>query len=87
MANSKSALKRVRQNEKRSARHRKVRSAIRTYTNRFEAALESGDEAEAREAYQEIVSVLDRAAQKGVIPRKRADRKKGRMAKRLDAIG
>lgn len=87
MANSKSALKRVRQNEKRRVRHRKVKSSLRTYANRFDAAVEAGKSDEATEAYREITALLDRAASKGVIPKARADRKKGRMAKRLDAIG
>ena len=86
MANSASALKRVRQNTKRRLANQKVRSKIRTYTNTFEAALESGDAAAAGEAYRQISGVLDRAAGKGVIPSQRADRKKGRMAKRLASI-
>lgn len=86
MANSKSALKRVRQAEKRRETHRKVRSAIRTYVNKFEAALDGGKKEEAEEAYRQVVSTLDRAASKGVIPNKRADRKKGRMAVRLAAL-
>ena len=87
MANSKSALKRVRQNDKARERNKVVRSRIRTFTNRFEEALEGGDQAQAAEAYREAASVLDSAAMKGVIPKQRADRKKGRMAKRLDALG
>lgn len=86
MANSKSALKRARQNEIRRARNRKVRSAIRTFTNRFDVAVDGGNADEAREAYRQIVSVLDRAAAKGVIPSERASRKKGRMASRLEAL-
>lgn len=86
MANSKSALKRVRQNERRRETNRKVRSSIRTYTNKFETALESGEADAAVEAYRTIVSTLDRAAIKGVIPKKRADRKKSRMAARLAAV-
>lgn len=86
MANSKSALKRVRQNEKRRVTNRKVRSSIRTYTNKFDAALAAGEKAGAEAAYREIVAVLDRAASKNVIPKLRADRKKGRMAARLAAI-
>ena len=60
--------------------------AIERGTNTFEAALESGDAAAAGEAYRQISGVLDRAAGKGVIPSQRADRKKGRMAKRLASI-
>lgn len=86
MANSKSALKRVRQIERRTERHRKVRSRIRTFTNKFESALEAKNVADAESAYREVVSVLDTAAKHNVIPRERASRKAGRMAKRLDAL-
>lgn len=86
MANSKSAEKRNRQNKKASERNRVVRTRIRTYTNKFEEALEGGDKDAAQEAYQEIVAALDRAARKNVIPKERASRKKGRMAKRLNAL-
>ncbi len=87
MANSKSALKRVRQNETRRVRNRVVRSSIRTYTNQFDKAVEAGSKEDASAAYEKIVSILDRAASKGVIPKTRASRKKGRMAARLASIG
>ena len=86
MANSKSALKRAIQAEQRRDKNRQVRSVIRTYTNKFEAAIAAGVAADAESAYRAISSELDRAARKGVIPKERADRKKGRMAARLAAI-
>lgn len=86
MANSKSALKRVRQNERRRDAHRQVRSRIRTFTNKFDRAVTAGDAEAAASAYRDITAVLDRAASKGVIPQKRADRKKGRMAVRLASV-
>ncbi len=86
MANTKSALKRVRQNERRRETNRKVRSAVRTFMSKFDAAVAAGEAADATAAYRKITSVLDRAASKGVIPKERADRKKGRMAARLAAL-
>lgn len=86
MANSKSALKRAIQAEQRRDKNRQVRSSIRTYTNKFEAALATGVAADAEQAYRTVSSELDRAARKGVIPKERADRKKGRMAARLAAL-
>ena len=87
MANSKSAEKRNRQNEKRREHNRVIRSQIRTYKNKFDEAVEEGDKEAAEEAYREVVSILDRAARRNIIPKKRASRKKGRMAQRLAAIG
>jgi small subunit ribosomal protein S20 len=86
VANSKQALKRVRQNERRTERNRIVRSKIRTFTNKFDEAIEAKQVAEAEAAYKEVVGIMDRAAKSNVVPRERASRKAGRMAKRLNSI-
>jgi small subunit ribosomal protein S20 len=83
VANSKSAEKRNRQNISRREANRVVRSRIRTFTNKFDEAVAAGEKDAATEAYREIVAALDRAARKNVIPKKRASRKKGRLASRL----
>ena len=57
-----------------------VKSSVKTATKKFLAA--EGEDAEAR--YRTISSELDLAAKKGVIPRKRADRHKSRLAKTLN---
>lgn len=87
MANSQSAKKRIRQNEKARQRNAKVRSQIRTRLNAFEAAVESGDADEAEEQFRLVESQLYRAVGKGVIPKNRASRKTSRLAKRLNAMG
>lgn len=86
MANHKSAIKRIRQNEKRRVRNKSVKSNLRTRVRQFEVAVESGDVAAAKAAYLVAESTLDRAASKGVIPRARAARKTGRLAKRLHKL-
>ena len=86
MATSQSAKKRIRQNEKRRARNKQVRSRIRTWLNRFDDAVESGDLDEAEQRLREVESVLDRAVSKGVIPKNRASRKTSRLAKRLNRL-
>lgn len=80
MANHKSALKRARQNEQRRVRNKAGRSALRTSVKKFETALEQGEAADLPTA----MSALAGAAAKGYIPKKRAARKIGRLAKRLD---
>ena len=87
MANSKSAIKRARQNEKRRVQHRVVRSKLRTMLNQFEEALTQGDQAAAEQAFRKAEGELMRAASKGVIPRERASRRTGRMASRLSKLG
>lgn len=87
MANTKSAMKRIRTNEIRRQRNKEIRSKVRTILKKFEATVEAGDQAQAQEVYQTAVSALDRAAAKGVIPSARASRKVSRMAVRLQALG
>ncbi len=86
MANSASAKKRIRQNEKRRKRNKRVRSLVRTAINKFEAALEAGDVEAAEEAFRGVESTLDRAVIKGVWPRNRASRKTSRLAARLNEL-
>ena len=87
MANTKSAMKRIRTNELSRVRNKEVRSKVRTIIKKFEASLEQGDKAQAQDAYKTAVSALDRAASKGVIPSARASRKISRMAVRLETLG
>lgn len=87
MANTKSAMKRIRTNEIRRVKNKEVRSKVRTVLKKFESTLEQGDKAQAQDAYKTAVSALDRAAAKGVIPSARASRKISRMAVRLESLG
>ena len=83
MANIKSAIKKARQDEKRTARNRAVRSRMRTYVKNAHTALASGDGAD--EAVRAAISEPDRAAQKGVIHRNAAARRKSRLMAKLNA--
>ena len=75
MANTKSAIKRVRQNEKRQRRNRMVRSRMRTFVKKANTLIAAGSKEEAAEATQVAISELDKAAQKGVIHRNNAARR------------
>lgn len=86
MANHKSALKRIRQSERRRKRNQHIRTEMRTMVKRCREALESGDPGKAAEAFDVAERSIRRAATKGVIPKKRADRSVGRLAKRLNAV-
>ena len=79
MANTKSAMKRIRQSERRRLRNRAMRSKIRGSVKTARAA-----EGAARpEAILEAIRVLDKAVSKGVIHRNTAARKKSALARRL----
>ena len=86
LANIKSAEKRWRQNIKRRARNRMVRSATRTYVKDARLAIEDGDVQESAEAVREAISALDRAVSKGVIHRNNAARRKSRLMQRMNKV-
>jgi small subunit ribosomal protein S20 len=82
VANTKSALKRMRQNEKRRTRNRMVRSQVRTAVKTARAIVgERG--ADARTAVLAAIRALDKAVTKGIIHRNTAARKKSALARRL----
>ena len=86
MANIKSAIKRNKQNEKRRLRNRIFRGRARTAVKGARSVL-TGNEAEAaRQATLEAVSTLDKAAEKGVLHKNNAARRKSRLMRRLAAL-
>ena len=86
MANIKSQIKRNRQNLKQRSRNRVYRGSARTYVRKARLAIESGDVDAARAATIQAASALDKAAQKGVLHKNNASRRKGRLMKQLAAL-
>lgn len=86
MANLQSAKKRVRQNEKRRLRNRVYRGRARNFIRKARLAIESGKVDDARTATQTAVSALDKAAEKGVIHKNNASRRKGRIMRSLAVL-
>lgn len=86
MANIKSAIKRNKQNEKRRILNRVYRGKARTYVAHARVAIEGQDSEAAKVATLTAISALDKAAQKGVIHKNNAARRKSRLMKRLAAI-
>ena len=82
MPNIKSAIKRVKVNQKKNLRNRMVRSALRTTVKKYETAVAAGSADAAMLSL--TASAIDKAATKGVISKNAANRKKARMAKRLN---
>ena len=87
MPNHQSAKKRVRQNKKRRLRNRQVLSNARTFIKKVRNALESNDVATAQETLPSAVNALNRAAGKGVIPKKQASRKISRLTLAVNKAG
>jgi len=87
LANIKSQIKRNRQNEKRRVRNRVYRGRARTFVAKAREAIADGSSIEeTKAAVAEAISELDRAAQKGVIHKNNAARRKSRLMKRLAAL-
>ena len=86
MANIKSQIKRNKQNEKRRVRNRVYRGSARTFVKRARLAIEAGEKESALEATQVAISALDKAAEKGIIHKNNAARRKSRLVKRLNSL-
>ncbi len=79
MANVASAEKRNRQRIKRRARNLYHLTTLRTYVKRVRAAIEAKDKTKADAALKTAVSIIDKAAQRGVIDKKTASRRISRL--------
>jgi small subunit ribosomal protein S20 len=86
LANIKSQIKRNRQNEKRRQHNRIYRGSSRTFVKKALVAIEAGDKTAAEEAVKTAVKTLDRAAQKGVIHKNNAARRKSRLMAKFNAM-
>ena len=87
MAHHKSAEKRARQALKRQARNRSVLRRTRTVVKELRESIASGDAATASERLKLAERELRKAAGKGVVPRRRADRSVSRLAKAVHKLG
>ncbi|AEP01931.1 30S ribosomal protein S20 [Heyndrickxia coagulans] len=85
MPNIKSAIKRVKVNEKNYAQNTAAKSAMRTAVKKFEAAVENNDE-NAKALLVDAVKRLDKAASKGLIHKNAASRQKSRLMKKLSEL-
>ena len=86
MAHTKSAKKRIRQNEKRRLRNRRRKAHVKAGVRAFEDALAANQPDEAAERLREVYKRLDRIASDGTIHKNTAARKKAQLAKRLNAL-
>lgn len=85
MAHHKSAKKRARQNPKRRARNRHVRTSLKGAIKSVRTAVAEGKSDDASTALRNAEGVIRRAASKGVISKKQASRRVSRLAKSVGA--
>ncbi|MCA1905043.1 MAG: 30S ribosomal protein S20 [Desulfarculus sp.] len=87
MANHASALKRARQAEKRRMINRATRTRVRNAVKSVRQALESKDAQQAQEALKQAVSIIDKAAGKGVLHSRTASRYVARLSSQVHGLG
>lgn len=83
MANTKSALKMIRVSERKRQQNLPIRSELKTLIKNARIDITGGKFDEAKEDVRMAASALDKAANKGVIHRKTAARRKSRVMKQL----
>lgn len=86
MPNTKSAERRVRSNARKRMRNRAIKSRLHTLEKKYTEFVAAKKKDEAVAALRLVASALDKAAKTGVIPKRRADRKKSRLALRLNTL-
>ena len=87
MAHHASALKQMRQSEKRRARNRKNLSQLKTQVKKLRAAIADGNAEAAKTLLPATEAVIDKAAKKGVVHDNAASRYKSRLARKVTALG
>lgn len=84
LANTKSAIKRVRQTARKRNNNQVYRTRARTFVKKTRALIADGRLDEAEEMARQAASALDKAAQKGIIHQNNAARRKGRLMNLLN---
>lgn len=80
MANHKSAIKRIRQNEKRRIHNHYYAKSMRTALRNFRALT---DKAEAEKAYPTLQKILDKLAKRNIIHKNKAANLKSSAARQI----
>ncbi|MGC8668694.1 MAG: 30S ribosomal protein S20 [Chthonomonadales bacterium] len=83
MPNIKSVKKDVIKSRKNHLRNVSAKSAMKTFIKKARTAVEAGDPAAASAAVAQAVSVIDKTAERGIIHKNAAARRKSRLMKRL----
>jgi small subunit ribosomal protein S20 len=87
VAHHASALKQMRQGEKRRARNRKNLSQLKTQLKKLRAAIADGNAETASKLLPVTEGEIDKAAKKGVVHDNAAARYKSRLARKVTALG
>ena len=86
MPNTKSAERRARNSERKNLENRSRKSGLKTQERKYLDLVGAAKKEDAGQALRAVSAALDKAAKAGVIPQARADRKKSRLALRLNKV-
>lgn len=79
MPNIKSVMKDVKKSRELHARNVAVKSKIKTFVKKAKTTIEAGDAEATKQAVSAAASVIDKAAEKGIIHKNAAARRKSRV--------
>lgn len=85
MPQIKSNIKTMEKDAARHAANSRVKSSVHTAIRRTTEAIATGDADAVKKAYDKASSVIDSAARKGVLHKNTADRKKSRLAAKVNS--
>ncbi|ADQ15112.1 30S ribosomal protein S20 [Halanaerobium hydrogeniformans] len=77
----KSAKKRVKVTEKKTAQNREWKDKLKTAIKDFKNVVEAGNKEKAEEQLKETIKVIDKAVSRNIIHKNNAARKKSRLTK------
>lgn len=86
MPNIKSAKKRVKVIDKKTARNKSIKSALKTSLKKYDEAILANDAAKAKELYPVTVGEVDSACSKGTMHKNKANRLKAQLARKLSSV-
>ncbi len=87
MANVKSAKKRILVNQKKAARNKSAKSAVKTQIKKVYAAIESGNQDAANTELNALKSVMGKAQSKGIYKKNTMARKISRVTRDVNKAG
>lgn len=82
----KAAYKHLRQTKKRTLHNKKIKNNLKFLIKKSRKLMEAGKKDEAKEWVKKTIVALDKAAQKRIIKKNNASRKKSRLMKRLNSL-
>ena len=86
MANIKSAKKRILTAQTRNERNKAIKSKVKTYVKKVDAAVAAGDKTAAEAALLAATSEIDKACKKGIYHKNTASRKVSRLAQAVNKM-